>query len=173
MCLGTLLTELLIRVDEERERIRIVLEDVVGTASEEDSALHLCNLEDGLCLLDIHAVVLRHAVVGIVPQIAVSRARRIVGTLDECVEIICGPKFLRCHSDDLAVITTHTQLLGNHLRNLTTATAILARDRDKCFLIHRVSPFRSANDCADDYISPRASRATSSRMISGYFLSSW
>ena len=129
---------IIIRVDEEGICIGLILEDVVRAAAEEYSAAVLFrDLEDDLGLLDVHAVVLRHALIGIVAEVAKAVVRRIVRALNEIVEVRLIAELLGSHGYDLAVIAAHPHLLRHEVCDLTAAAAVLARDRDKSVLFHK------------------------------------
>ena len=78
--LAALCTEIIICVNEEREYIVAVAQDVVGTASKENGAFRTVgNVQDDFCLFDIHAVVLNHALKAFVLiEIALGFFRRVV-----------------------------------------------------------------------------------------------
>ena len=68
--LRTLLAECIICINEEGERIGVVFQNIVCTPSEKNSTLLLGDLQNHLCLLDIHTVVLWHTHVSIVAEVS-------------------------------------------------------------------------------------------------------
>ena len=85
---------------------------------------------------------LRHALVGVVAEVAEAVVRCIVGALDEVVEVRLIAELLRCHRHDLAVIAAHAHFLRHELSDLAAAAAILTRDRDKSVLFHSSLSFQ-------------------------------
>ena len=137
-------------MDEYAHDPRLAAQDMVGAAPDDDTWPLFGYLADNFRLQRKQVVVLREARAFRALDIVMVNAARLEQTSQRGFQLFIreqarvNPAFLRCHSNNLAVIVRDVQLFGQLLADGASAAAVLAGNRDDCSSHAWYPPFPDA-----------------------------